>query len=164
MSNNLAARSLKEMRERAGLSRKEVAATLGMSVNSVYFWESSRSFPKPELWDDLINLYKFDPSELITLAGGKDSPRVRRYLAQQQAQPERRGRRIYVRSKPEKKQQPKPLPQTPKDQKLDTSYLQQRITDLELQVAELQTKMKFLTQLEELSQAWKRFLNVLEES
>jgi len=164
MSNTSTGKSFIKMRERAGLSRKEAATALGITVNGLYFWESNRSFPKPELWDDLITLYDFDRSELITLAGGKDSPRVRRYLAKQQGQSDRRGRRIYVRKKTEVKPQPGSRTHASTNQEPEQSDLLHRLADIERRVAKLQDSVEIVERMEELLHAWKRFMSVLTAS
>ena len=168
MTTNGTGENFKKLRKQAGLSRKDAAAALGLTPNSLYFWESNRSFPKPELWDDVIDLYGFDREELIKLAGGEDSPRTRRYLAQQQGQqpepqpkPERRGKRIYLRTKP-KSVQPKKAPAVSAPEQLpDQKILTQRLTDLERKVAELQDSLEFVERAKELMEAWNRFKDVL---
>ena len=169
MTTNGTGENFKKLRKQAGLTRKDAAAKLGLTPNSVYFWESNRSFPKPELWDEVINLYDFDRDELIRLAGGKDSPRVRRYLSQHEtSQPadhakiERRGRRIYLRSKPKENKKadaPAGLSREPRPDQADFS---QRLADLEQKVARLQDSMEIVERAKELMLAWNRFKNALE--
>lgn len=169
MTTNGTGENFKKLRKQAGLTRKDAAAALGLSPNSVYFWESNRSFPKPELWDEVINLYDFDRDELIRLAGGQDSPRVRRYLARQQdSQPadrdqiERRGRRIYLRSKPDHQKTTTRAADTSSVQLPDHADLLTRITELEHKVSALQESMEIVERAKELMHAWNRFKNALE--
>ena len=169
MSTNGTGENFKKLRKRAGLSLKDAAAALGLTPNSLYFWESNRSFPKPELWDEVINLYDLEREELIKLAGGKDSPRARRYLARQKVQqpepqekPERRGKRIYLRSKPKATYTKERIAESTPERSPDQVILAQRITDLELKVSELQDSMEIVERARELMQAWNRFKNALE--
>ena len=169
MTTNGTGENFKKLRKQAGLTRKDAAAALGLSPNSVYFWESNRSFPKPELWDQVINLYDFDRDELIRLAGGQDSPRVRRYLASRQGlqraergQIERRGRRIYLRSAPEQQKTTTKAAETSPAPLTDHADLLRRITALEHQVSALQESMEIVERAKELMHAWNRFKNVLE--
>jgi transcriptional regulator with XRE-family HTH domain len=162
--NTMTGKSFKKLREKAGLSRKDAATALGVTANGVYFWESNRSFPRPELWDDLITLYEFDRSELITLAGGKDSPRVRRYLAKRQEQPERRGRRIYLRSKPGDIPHREPQTDRAHRQNPEQSDFLHRINDLERRVAKLQDSLEIVERIEALLEAWKQLINAPKSS
>lgn len=169
MTTNGTGENFKKHRKQAGLTRKDAATALGLSPNSVYFWESNRSFPKPELWDEVINLYDFDRDELIRLAGGKDSPRVRRYLAQQEtSQPaeheknERRGRRIYLRSKPKEHKTTDKSADLSREQLPGQADLARRLADLEQKVAKLQDSMEIVERAKELMLAWNRFKNALE--
>ena len=164
MSTKGAGENLKKLRKKKGLSRKDAATALGLTPNSVYFWESNRSFPKPELWDDVIDLYNFDREELIRLAGGKDSPRVRRYLARKtveqpevQEKSERRGKRIYLRTKPKTTKSTKNPAGSNTAQLVDLTTLERRIAELEQQVTTLQESMKIVERAKELMQAWNRF-------
>ena len=168
MSTNGTGENLKMLRKRAGLTRKDAAAALGLTPNSLYFWESNRSFPKPELWDDVINLYDFDRDELIKLAGGEDSPRARRYLARQEAQPlehqdkpERRGKRIYLRTKPTAAQTKESRTDPTPEQAADQAILAQRVTELELKVSQLQESMEIVERAKDLMQAWNQFKKAL---
>ena len=169
MTTNGTGENFKKLRKQAGLTRKDAAAALGLTPNSVYFWESNRSFPKPELWDEVINLYDFDRDELIRLAGGQDSPRVRRYLtARQGSQPadrdriERRGRRIYLRSKPAERKTTAAAADTAPEPLPEHAGLLKRIDELERQVSTLQDSMEIVERAKELMQAWNRFKNALE--
>lgn len=162
MNATSAGRSFKKLRERAGLSRKEAATALGVTVNGLYYWELNRSFPKPKLWDDLINLYGLKRSELIRLAGGKDSPRVRRYLSQQQEHSKRQRRRIYLRPEQETVKKSTLQVNAPLAQKTEQTALMKRIDDLELQVSKLQDSIQIIERMHELLHAWRRFKNGLE--
>ena len=166
MDTKEAGKTLKQLRKQAGLSQKEAAAELGLTPNSLYFWESDRTFPKPELWDQLIEMYKVDRDKFIRLAGGEASPRVRRYRGQHQAHQsdsnkknERSGKRIYLRSKAKNKQPPEPETAVP--QKQDQAHLLQRITDLEQKLANMESSMTILKRAEEFLRAWDKFQKAL---
>jgi transcriptional regulator with XRE-family HTH domain len=168
MATKGAGETFKQLRKQAGLSQKEAADKLGLSSNSLYFWESDRTFPKPELWDRLIDMYQLDRAKLIRMAGGEASPRVRRYLNQHQEQQsgsikqnERRGKRIYLRSKARGKQPVEPKTEIPQEQHAEQARLQQRITDLEHKVAKMESSMPILERAEELVRAWDRFKKAL---
>jgi DNA-binding XRE family transcriptional regulator len=41
-------------RKAVGLSAAELAATIGVSINTVYRWENKRSLPNPRAWSALV--------------------------------------------------------------------------------------------------------------
>lgn len=159
-------KKFKQLREQAGLSQKEVAAEIGLTPNSVYFWESDRTFPKPELWDQLIDMYKVDREEFISLAGGEASSRVQRYLNQHQTRSdsgkklERGNRRIYLRPKAKSKQSSEPKTVVHRERQ-DQVHLLQRITDLEQKFADMESSMMILKRAEDLLNAWDEFQKAL---
>lgn len=52
------------MRERAGLSRAELAQELGVSVKELYEWENREKDPDPDILEAIAELLRCDPSEL----------------------------------------------------------------------------------------------------
>lgn len=166
METTKAGAKLKQLRKKAGLSQKEAAAKLGLTPNSLYFWESDRTFPKPDLWDHLIAMYKVERDEFIRLAGGEASPRVRRYLEHQERQTdsnkknERSGKRIYLRSKT-KNNQPSGTRSAAVSEQQGQALLLQRIADLERKVAEMESSTTILERAGELLRAWEKFQKAL---
>ena len=49
---------LKQARENAGLTQEELAERLGLSEQSIYYWEAGQHFPRPKHLRELIALLR----------------------------------------------------------------------------------------------------------
>ena len=56
---------ISEMREKIGMSQKELADKLGVSAKTEWNWEAGKSFPNAESIWDMCVLFGTDPSELM---------------------------------------------------------------------------------------------------
>jgi len=67
--------ALKQVREKYGLSRRELAKKLGVTYGDVWFWEAGRHFPSGPR---LVRLFKLFP-ELAQLVGdGENGKKARK--------------------------------------------------------------------------------------
>lgn len=57
--------NMKELRERKGLTREEVAARLGKSESTIRFWENGRNTPKLLGWEipEVLKAYECSVEE-----------------------------------------------------------------------------------------------------
>lgn len=58
--------TLRDLRERAMLSQSELAKLCEVATNTVYFWESGRSKPRPQQQRRLVQSLHCTPEELFT--------------------------------------------------------------------------------------------------
>ena len=56
---------LKDYRKRAGLSQRDIAATVGKSVRTVQMWESGDSLPDIKCLLDLCEMFNTDPDSIL---------------------------------------------------------------------------------------------------
>ena len=56
----------KELRERSGLTLKEVSIALGVAESSVHSWESGLFTPRPSKIQKIATLLNCEPNELVT--------------------------------------------------------------------------------------------------
>ena len=56
----------KELRERSGLTLKEVSIALGVAESSVHSWESGLFTPRPSKIQKIAALLNCEPNELVT--------------------------------------------------------------------------------------------------
>lgn len=49
--------SLKALRVNAGLSQREAASKIGVSVKTLCFWEKGKAFPKQPMIEKICNAY-----------------------------------------------------------------------------------------------------------
>ena len=56
---------LRQVRERAGVTRTHVAFAVGRTEQSIYTWESGRSKPMPHILERLVRYLGCDVSDLF---------------------------------------------------------------------------------------------------
>lgn len=66
---------LKEARKRAGLTAREVARAIGVSLQNVYNWEAGSYFPRAEKLRELSKLYGCTMDELLSADQTGDTAR-----------------------------------------------------------------------------------------
>ncbi len=57
----------KEAREKVGLSVKDAAARLGVSITSIYYWETDTYVPESKRLPEIANLYECSVDYLLGL-------------------------------------------------------------------------------------------------
>lgn len=60
---------LKELREKANLSQREVAALLNMTQQGYWGWEVGKTFPSGEKILELCGIFKCTPNDLFGVHG-----------------------------------------------------------------------------------------------
>jgi DNA-binding XRE family transcriptional regulator len=55
-SHTFSGRRLRELRERAGVSRMHLAFAVGRTEQTVFAWEAGRARPLPELLDEIAHV------------------------------------------------------------------------------------------------------------
>lgn len=63
-SHRIAAR-IEQQRERAGLSRQQFADALGVSIKTVYAWESAQNLPNYDNLARVIRLFRLSAAEFM---------------------------------------------------------------------------------------------------
>jgi len=68
-------KTLKELREEAGLTQLEVAYQLGVTPQTVYMWESGRREPLAKVFVKLARLYNVSPFDIDLLDTADEAPK-----------------------------------------------------------------------------------------
>lgn len=73
MIKELVQKNIKDARKQAGLSQAKLADLLSISEQAIYYWESGRTSPAPEVVEKIAYVLKKDPLWFYTCAPGYDS-------------------------------------------------------------------------------------------
>jgi len=68
-------KTLKELREEAGLTQLEVAYQIGVTPQTVYMWESGRREPLAKIFVKLARLYNVSPFDIDLLDTSEATPK-----------------------------------------------------------------------------------------